>query len=127
MLSSLSTLLPFLLFAFVASITPGPTNILVLSNSARYGFKAALPIVLGACVAAAGIVMLVGSGLGRTLMEVPGLPSAMRWAGVIWLSYPPGRSSAPRPRPSTHRPIPHTDAWACSAPPACNWSTRKPG
>ncbi|NWB64014.1 LysE family translocator, partial [Pseudomonas sp. F1002] len=32
------TLLPFLLFAFVASITPGPTNILVLSNSARYGF-----------------------------------------------------------------------------------------
>ncbi|CAI8802066.1 LysE family translocator [Pseudomonas chlororaphis] len=87
MLSSLTTLLPFLLFAFVASITPGPTNILVLSNSARYGFKAALPIVLGACVAAAGIVMLVGSGLGRTLMEVPGLPSVMRWAGVIWLSY----------------------------------------
>lgn len=87
MLSSLSTLLPFLLFAFVASITPGPTNILVLSNSARHGFKAALPIVLGACVAAAGIVMLVGSGLGRTLMAVPGLPSVMRWAGVIWLSY----------------------------------------
>ncbi|AZD08810.1 Transporter, LysE family [Pseudomonas chlororaphis] len=86
-LPSLPGLLPFLLFAFVASITPGPTNILVLSNSARYGFKAALPIVVGACVAAAGIVVLVGSGLGRTLMEVPGLPSAMRWAGVIWLSY----------------------------------------
>jgi threonine/homoserine/homoserine lactone efflux protein len=86
-LSSLPSLLPFLLFAFVASITPGPTNILVLSNSARYGFKAALPIILGACVAAAGIVMLVGSGLGRTLMAVPGLPGAMRWAGVLWLSY----------------------------------------
>ncbi|OLF53612.1 LysE family translocator [Pseudomonas chlororaphis] len=85
-LPSLPGLLPFLLFAFVASITPGPTNILVLSNSARYGFKAALPIVLGACVAAAGIVVLVGSGLGRTLMDVPGLPAAMRWAGVIWLS-----------------------------------------
>ena len=40
----LSTLLPFALFAFVASITPGPTNILVLSNSARYGLRAALPI-----------------------------------------------------------------------------------
>ncbi|MGE7955505.1 LysE family translocator [Pseudomonas sp. NPDC089530] len=85
--SSLPSLLPFLLFAFVASITPGPTNILVLSNSARYGFKAALPIILGACAGAAGIVLLVGSGLGQTLMNVPGLPAAMRWAGVIWLSY----------------------------------------
>ena len=62
MLSTFPTLLPFLLFAFVASITPGPTNILVLSNSARYGFKAALPIIFGACVSAAVIVLLVGSG-----------------------------------------------------------------
>lgn len=38
-----SPLLPFLLFAFVASITPGPTNILVLSNSARYGAWPAPP------------------------------------------------------------------------------------
>lgn len=32
-------LLPFLLFAFVASITPGPTNILVLANSQHFGVK----------------------------------------------------------------------------------------
>ena len=30
-------LLPFLLFAFVASITPGPTNLLAMSSSARFG------------------------------------------------------------------------------------------
>ena len=35
MLPPFPTFLPFMLFAFVASITPGPTNILVLSNSAR--------------------------------------------------------------------------------------------
>lgn len=29
----ISTFLPFLLFAFVASITPGPTNILILASS----------------------------------------------------------------------------------------------
>ncbi|MBV6333682.1 LysE family translocator, partial [Pseudomonas aeruginosa] len=29
----MQSLAPFLLFAVVASITPGPTNILVLSNS----------------------------------------------------------------------------------------------
>ena len=45
-------LLPFLLFSLVASITPGPTNILVLGHSARYGLRSALPLVAGGCVAA---------------------------------------------------------------------------
>ncbi|NWC94227.1 MULTISPECIES: LysE family translocator [unclassified Pseudomonas] len=81
------TLLPFLLFAFVASITPGPTNILVLSNSARHGFKAALPIVLGACTGAAGIVFVVGSGFGQSLAQLPKVQTAMQWTGVAWLSY----------------------------------------
>ena len=75
------TLLPFLLFAFVASITPGPTNILVLSNSARHGFKAALPIVLGACAGAAGIVVVVGSGFGQSLAQLPKVQTAMQWTG----------------------------------------------
>ncbi|WPN96072.1 LysE family translocator [Pseudomonas sp. MUP55] len=83
----LSTFMPFMLFAFVASITPGPTNVLVLSNSARYGFKAALPIIFGACAGAAGIVLLVGSGIGQSLTHLPKVQSAMQWAGVAWLSY----------------------------------------
>lgn len=37
----MQSLVPFLLFAVVASITPGPTNILVLSNSQRHGLAAA--------------------------------------------------------------------------------------
>ncbi|WP_025130038.1 LysE family translocator [Pseudomonas sp. PH1b] len=84
---SLSSLLPFVLFAFVASITPGPTNILVLSNSARYGARAALPIILGAGAAAAGIVLLVGSGLGDGLALLPRVQRAMQWIGLLWLSY----------------------------------------
>ena len=83
----LSTFIPFMLFAFVASITPGPTNILVLSNSARYGFKAALPIIIGACVGASGIVLLVGCGVGQSLVQLPNVQTAMQWAGVAWLSY----------------------------------------
>ncbi|RLU11318.1 lysine transporter LysE [Pseudomonas prosekii] len=87
MLSTFPTLLPFLLFAFVASITPGPTNILVLSNSARFGFRAALPIIFGACASAALIVLAVGSGVGQTLAQLPLVQSLMKWAGVLWLSY----------------------------------------
>ena len=80
-------MLPFLLFAFVASITPGPTNILVLSNSARYGLRAALPIVLGACAGAAGLVLIVGTGLGQFVAKIPFAQQAMAWAGVLWLSW----------------------------------------
>lgn len=83
----LPTLLPFLLFAFVASITPGPTNILVLSNSARYGVRAALPIVIGACAGAAGLVLVVGTGLGHSLLALPYAQVLMSWVGIGWMSW----------------------------------------
>jgi threonine/homoserine/homoserine lactone efflux protein len=80
-------LLPFLLFALVASITPGPTNLLVLSNSARFGFTAALPLVLAACASAALLVLLVGLGIGDALSQHPQVQQLMAWAGIAWLSY----------------------------------------
>lgn len=82
-----ATLLPFLLFAFVSSITPGPTNILVLSNAARYGLLASLPSVLGACGGAALLVLAVGTGLGESLLKLPGMHVAMTSAGLLWLTW----------------------------------------
>ena len=83
----MSQLLPFMLFAFVASITPGPTNILVLSNSSRFGLGAAVPIILGACSAAALIVLLVCLGAGEWLLRHPQLQQLMSWLGLAWLLY----------------------------------------
>ena len=83
----MSQLLPFMLFAFVASITPGPTNILVLSNSSRFGLGAAMPIIFGACSAAALIVLLVGLGAGEWLLRHPQLQQLMSWLGLAWLFY----------------------------------------
>ncbi|QRY81822.1 LysE family translocator [Pseudomonas sp. PDNC002] len=86
-LAQLSQWLPFLLFAFVASITPGPTNLLIFSNSARFGWSAALPIMLGGCGAAAALVLAVGSGLGEALASLPRVQQGMSVAGVLWLSW----------------------------------------
>ena len=83
----MQSLLPFLLFAFVATITPGPTNILALSHGARFGVRATLPLVLGACLAAALIVLLVGLGLGEALLRYPRVQLAMSWLGALWLSW----------------------------------------
>ncbi|MFR0689653.1 LysE family translocator [Enterobacterales bacterium AE_CKDN230030158-1A_HGKHYDSX7] len=86
-LSPLGQWLPFLLFAFVASITPGPTNLLIFSNSARFGWGAALPIMFGGCAAAAALVLAVGSGLGEVLAGAPRVQQAMSGVGVLWLSW----------------------------------------
>ncbi|MCG6576926.1 LysE family translocator [Pseudomonas sp. AF32] len=80
-------LLPFALFAFVASITPGPTNILVLSHSSRFGLPTTVPIILGACAAAALLVLLVGTGLGDVLTRHGTIQAVLSWAGIAWLSW----------------------------------------
>ncbi|BBP59283.1 LysE family translocator [Pseudomonas sp. St316] len=80
-------LLPFALFAFVASITPGPTNILVLSHSSRFGLATTVPIILGACAAAALLVLLVGTGLGDVLVRHATIQTLLSWAGIAWLSW----------------------------------------
>ncbi|WP_110948031.1 LysE family translocator [Pseudomonas bohemica] len=83
----METLLPFLLFAFVASITPGPTNILVLTNSSRHGLLRTLPIVLGACAGAASLVLMVGTGLGDVLARHLQVQAVMGWVGIAWLTW----------------------------------------
>jgi threonine/homoserine/homoserine lactone efflux protein len=81
------TFLPFLLFAFVASITPGPTNILVLTNSSRHGLLRTAPIVLGACGGAALLVLMVGTGLGDVLARHLQVQTFMSWIGIAWLTW----------------------------------------
>jgi threonine/homoserine/homoserine lactone efflux protein len=79
--------LPFLLFAFVAAITPGPTNILVLTNSSRHGLLRTLPSVLGACASAALLVLMVGTGLGDVLARHLQIQTLMSWIGIAWLTW----------------------------------------
>ncbi len=83
----MSQLLPFLLFAFVASITPGPTNVLVLGTAARHGLGAALPIVLGASLGASGLLLAAGLGLGELLQRHPQVQQGMAALGMLWLTH----------------------------------------
>ncbi|WP_196210144.1 LysE family translocator [Citrobacter sp. Res13-Sevr-PEB04-36] len=80
-------IMPYLLFAFVASITPGPTNILVLTNSQHYGVKNTIPAILGGCLAASAIVLISGAGAGEVLRQYPLIRQIMSWAGMLWLSW----------------------------------------
>lgn len=83
----LPNLLPFALFALATTLTPGPTNLLILGHGARFGLRATLPLVLAACLGAAAIVLVVGLGLGEVLLRYPRVQQAMGWLGVLWLSW----------------------------------------
>lgn len=96
-------MLPFILFAVVASITPGPTNILVLSNSMRSGGRAVVPLILGASSGAALLVLAIGMGVGGSVLAVPGAQRVMAWIGVLWLSVLAWKIFAGASDPIDHR------------------------
>jgi threonine/homoserine/homoserine lactone efflux protein len=78
-------MLAFILFAFVASITPGPTNLIVLSTGARRGWRPCVPIVIGACAGAALVVWVAGKGAGGVLLTYPAARTAMTALGLGWM------------------------------------------
>ena len=74
-------------FALVASITPGPVNIVALSSGARYGFRASQRHVAGATLGFVLLLVLMGLGLHELLEIWPGLTQVVQWAGVAFLLF----------------------------------------
>jgi threonine/homoserine/homoserine lactone efflux protein len=76
-------------FAFATSISPGPSNLLVLASGVNFGFARTLPLVLGVSAGFLAMVFLVATVLGPVLARVPELYTAMRLACgayVAWLA-----------------------------------------
>ena len=71
----------------MASITPGPTNLISLLIGTRAGILAAIPFILGSSISAALILWLSGVGLASVVLKLPLLKTAMSWGGALWISY----------------------------------------
>ena len=83
----LAVLIAFSNFAFVASITPGPNNLMVMASGAAFGLRATLPHIAGIAVGFAVMLSAVVFGLGAILEQFPLLWSMLKWGGVLWLCY----------------------------------------
>ncbi|MEX3009716.1 LysE family translocator [Hoeflea sp. TYP-13] len=84
-------------FAFVMSISPGPSNFLLLASGVNFGFMRSVPLVFGICAGFLTMVFCVGVGLGQVLKTVPGLYTALKFACaayVLWLAWKVARSRA---------------------------------
>ena len=83
-------------FAFVTSITPGPSNLILLANSANYGFRRTLPLVLGLNLSFLSMLLIVGFGLGQLLRTNESLYAVLKILSlfyILWLAWKIARSS----------------------------------
>lgn len=83
----METILAFCIFAFVASITPGPTNLLILSTSHHFNIKKTIGLILGASIGAALLVFITGLGVGSTLNQYQNIKLMVSLVGGFWLTY----------------------------------------
>lgn len=77
----------FILFAFVAAITPGPNNTMVLTSGVNFGVMRTVPHILGIAFGFAFMVIAIGCGLGEVFKEFPVLYTVIRFAGAAYLLY----------------------------------------
>jgi len=80
-------LLPLLLFAFSASATPGPNNIMMLTAAAAHGLRRVLPQLVGVAVGFGLMVALVACGLGVPLAQSRMLQRVVQIGGAAWMAW----------------------------------------
>ena len=78
---------PFLLYVFVNSFTPGPNNIMSLAYASKYGYKKTLMFILGVMTGTA-IISLGSSYLNLLLIHlIPKMEFWMRIVGAFYMVY----------------------------------------
>ncbi|MBX7250324.1 MAG: LysE family translocator [Hyphomicrobiaceae bacterium] len=77
-------------FAFVASITPGPNNMMLLASGVNFGFRRTVPHMAGITVGFMVMMVLVGVGIGQVLEANQTAFLTLKIAGciyMVWLAW----------------------------------------
>lgn len=99
---------PLLLFALVATLSPGGSTALATASGANFGFWRSLPLIGGTALALASMAALAAAGLAGVLLAVPSLHVALKLAGsayLLWLAWGLAGRGAPGARAGGARPI----------------------
>lgn len=80
----------FLSYVIITTFTPGPNNIMAMSNAGRYGFKKSIRFNAGVFFGFL-IIMVLGSFLSVTLFNlIPAIKPLMTFIGasyILWLAW----------------------------------------
>lgn len=87
---TIAQILPFLLFAFVAAITPGPSNVILASAGANVGVRGGLPCAFGVVLGMGFMLFVVALGLGSLVLGNPLVMTGLKVGGIaflLWLAW----------------------------------------
>jgi threonine/homoserine/homoserine lactone efflux protein len=74
-------------YSFVAAVTPGPNNVVLWGIGLRYGYRAAIPYLLGIPLGVGLMVLVAAAGLGVLIASVPALGISLKVVGSVYLLY----------------------------------------
>jgi len=80
----------FIVFAVVAAITPGPSNVMLAATGASVGVLRGMPCLLGVGAGMGLMMSLAAFGLGSLVLGSAILAEALKWCGagfLLWLSW----------------------------------------
>ena len=83
----MTTIFAMCLFAFAMSASPGPVNLLALTNGLNFGFRKALPFVTGATLGFTSLLLAVALGLFWLYEQLPWLSMVMNLVGIGFMLY----------------------------------------
>lgn len=84
---SFSVLTSFALASFILAIAPGPDNIFVLTQSALYGVKKGIAVIIGLCLGILIQTLCLVVGLSAFISALPALMIVIKLIGVAYLCY----------------------------------------
>lgn len=92
------SLMPLLLFALVATISPGGATTLATASGVNFGLRRSVPLIAGLAVGLASMAAIAVAGLATLLLGEPELLLAMKLVGsayLMWLAWRTGHGRRP--------------------------------
>lgn len=92
-------ILPLILFAAVATATPGGATTLATASGVHFGYRRSLPLMAGIAVGLGAMAAAAAIGLASLLLALPALQLVMKAIGsvyLLWLAWRIGLSGPPR-------------------------------
>ena len=84
---AVESFIALVVFSFVASITPGPSNLLLLTSGVNYGFSRTIPHVAGIVTGFILVCLAVGFGIGALLLAYPEYLDYLKGVAAGYLVY----------------------------------------
>lgn len=74
-------------YALSMSITPGPTNIIMMTTGVNHGFRSTVPFATGAAFGFSALVVIVALGFGEIMTQNQKFMEILGYVGAVLISY----------------------------------------